>query len=77
MQRMICHYQQTRYILAVNLTLQKYQTMIRGYLDYYTPKNLFWGVYWNQPVGWSGRRAGGQSVCKILYIQLLLQFQPE
>ena len=37
------------------------------YTPNYTPKSLFWGVYWNQPVC-------GRSVCKILYIQLLLQF---
>ena len=40
----------------------------KSWLCLYTPKNLFlypqkfiWGVYWNQPVGWSVRRAVGLS----------------
>ena len=38
----------------------------------------FMGVYWNQPVGRSVDRAGGRlSVCKIMYIRFLLQFQPD
>ena len=67
-----------------------YNDILQFIVDfYYTPKKiifippkfLFWGVYWNQPVGrlvgWLVCRAGGWSVCKFLYIQLLLQFQPE